>query len=551
MNTALFSTAICAGIGALLWMASSFVGADPLALVITGLIACAYGLGVAELLQFRKSTGSLVNALDTLDSHAPTDADSLTSWLKRLDSSLCNPVRLRISGERVGLPAPAFTPYLLGLLIMLGLLGTFVGMVETLGGAVTALEGSTELEAMRQGLAAPIRGLGLAFGTSVAGVATSAMLGLAASLCRRERMLATRKLDTASSEHLQQFSSSYQRQQAYDNLETQARALPLLGQRLEQLAENLEAMGNTLSDTLLAQQRKFYDHTGKEFTELATSVNKSLENKLGESGRLAGESIRPVVEEAMNGIRENFEISSRQLTRDFESSSKKWIEEQQHTDRQRLEAWTASLQNSQESTVSQLTRAGEEMARLIEVTGETPRAAAEVIAELRREISANIERDNSLLEERQKLVADLGELFSSQEQAMKAQHQGIDTLVGSTAETLQDIGRRFDQQVDTGISGLSGIAAEFSGGSAEISALGETFSKAIERFSDSNQALIGSLGQIEPSLEQSTTRSDEQLGYYVAQAREVIDHSLQSQREIIEQMRELGRQQDFFPAEAS
>jgi hypothetical protein len=69
---------------------------------------------------------------------------------------------------------------------MLGMLGTFLGMVVTLKGAVFALEGTSDLAAIRAAFATPIKGLGLAFGTSVAGVASSAMLGLMAALsnCR-------------------------------------------------------------------------------------------------------------------------------------------------------------------------------------------------------------------------------------------------------------------------------------------------------------------------------------------------------------------------------
>jgi len=44
------------------------------------------------------------------------------------------------------------------------LLGTFLGMVVTLNGAVIALEGTTDLQTMRNTLSAPIKGLGLAFG---------------------------------------------------------------------------------------------------------------------------------------------------------------------------------------------------------------------------------------------------------------------------------------------------------------------------------------------------------------------------------------------------
>ncbi len=106
-------------------------------------------------------------------------------------------MRLRIEGERVGLPGPALTPYLAGLLVLLGMLGTFLGMVVTLNGTGAALRGR-DRPAGRSApsLAAPVKGLGLAFGTSVAGVAASAMLGLMSALCRRERLQAGQLLDT-------------------------------------------------------------------------------------------------------------------------------------------------------------------------------------------------------------------------------------------------------------------------------------------------------------------------------------------------------------------
>jgi hypothetical protein len=52
-------------------------------------------------------------------------------------------------------------------------------------------------------------------------------------------------------------------------------------------------------------------------------------------------------------------------------------------------------------------------------------------------------------------------------------------------------------------------------------------------------------------MEKSTERSDEQMSYYVAQAREIIDQSMLSQREIIEELRRLGQTGDLFAAEAS
>jgi hypothetical protein len=44
-------------------------------------------------------------------------------------------------------------------------------------------------------------------------------------------------------------------------------------------------------------------------------------------------------------------------------------------------------------------------------------------------------------------------------------------------------------------------------------------------------------------MDKSTARSDEQLAYYVAQAREIIDLSILSQKQVVEDLRQItGRQ---------
>ena len=58
-------------------------------------------------------------------------------------------------------------------------------------------------------------------------------------------------------------------------------------------------------------------------------------------------------------------------------------------------------------------------------------------------------------------------------------------------------------------------------------------------FTATNEKLIDSLQRIEGAIGQSMARSDEQLAYYVAQAREVIDLSISSQQGIVEDLRRL------------
>ena len=56
---------------------------------------------------------------------------------------------------------------------------------------------------------------------------------------------------------------------------------------------------------------------------------------------------------------------------------------------------------------------------------------------------------------------------------------------------------------------------------------------------ESGNALAERLQAVEDALGKSLARSDEQLAYYVAQAREVVDLSVLAQKQIIEELRQL------------
>ena len=197
------------GLAAAGWIGAGYVGSNPLALGVTLLIALFYMAGAFELYRYGRATSGLRQAVAGLE--APPA--SLAGWLDSLPPSLRHAARLRIEGERAALPGPSLTPYLVGLLVLLGMLGTFLGMVVTLRGTGLALESATDLHAIRASLAAPVKGLGFAFGTSIAGVATSAMLGLLSALCRRDRILASQQFDARVATTLRPYSQSYQREE--------------------------------------------------------------------------------------------------------------------------------------------------------------------------------------------------------------------------------------------------------------------------------------------------------------------------------------------------
>lgn len=74
--------------------------------------------------------------------------------------------------------------YMTGLLVFLGLLGTFWGLIETVGsvGAViqslkTGGDASAMFDSLREGLAKPLGGMGISFSSSLFGLAGSLVLG--------------------------------------------------------------------------------------------------------------------------------------------------------------------------------------------------------------------------------------------------------------------------------------------------------------------------------------------------------------------------------------
>jgi hypothetical protein len=701
MTRILSIAAFVLGATIVLWMGSSFMGSNILAFVVTGVIGIVYVLGFMELTRFQRETNSLEHALAQADGKISV----LDDWLDLLAPALRSSVRLRIQGEHVPLPAPMMTPYLVGLLIMLGLLGTFAGMVDTLKGAVSALEGTNELEAIRAGLSAPIKGLSLAFGTSVAGVSASAMLGFVSTLSRRQRVLASHFLDSKMTDAFQNFSLAYNRDQTFKAMQEQAQSLPVVAETLASVAERLTQFSQEINLQLSTNQTQFHAEVSSTFITLADSVDASLKQSVKEnvdsSSRLLDENLQqsirqlqPMISDMLNTVSgdmasthtrltDNVEQQLGKLSQDmtdttkdmaqawqqglgeyqtanntmvervantveslsekmgsastamlsrFGSASEEWLAHQQQQDQQRLTQWHEAFEqtsngvqdtlkdfsSSQQQTTSVLleemrtllasteqlveqridneaqwldrhdtqvqalttqlneqlsalrdeeTRRGDAavaqlndlgavaaehlqqlgagleapMAHLIETASETPRAAAEVISQLRAEISNTMERDNQLLVERQKIFDQLTTVANTLQQSSTEQSDTLQLLASDSADTLKEIGQRFSQQVDTETTRLTDAADHFSGSAVELASVTDAFGTAVEQFGQSTRDVSDTLILIEGSLENSTQRSDEQMGYYVAQAREIIDHTILSQQEMFEQLRQLGR----------
>ncbi|CAJ4630428.1 Methyl-accepting chemotaxis protein [Burkholderia pseudomallei] len=755
-----------AGLAAVCWIGAGYAVSNPVALAVTLVIAAGYLAGALELRRYRQATSTLAQAVAAL-SEPPA---ALGAWLERLHPSLRHAVRVRVEGERVALPGPALTPYLVGLLVLLGMLGTLIGMVMTLRGTGAALESSTDLQAIRASLAAPVKGLGFAFGTSIAGVATSAMLGLLSALCRRERLDAAQALDAKIATTLRVHSHAHQRDETFRLLQRQADLMPTLVDRLQAMMHSLEQQSAASAERQIASQQAFLGKAEETYARLASSVGQSLTDSVAESARVAGSALQPVMETTMaglaretaalhdaltqavqrqlDGLSAGFETTAahvadvwRHALADHQRSSDalaqrlhgsidrivesfdrrsadlldgvrarldatassvsdawrgalgqqeqaneahaernrqaletaaatferhsaallrtigeshsalqatlesrdeqrlatwtdslgsiaaklgtEWAQTsaqaanrqqticdalahtsrdlsaqatafEQHTaallramseshsalqatlesrDEQRLATWTDSLgsiaaklgteweqtsaqaANRQQAIYDALAHTARdlsahtqahasatiaEISQLVQAASEAPRIAAEVVAELRQKLSDSMVRDTAMLEERNRMLATLETLLDAVNHASSEQRAAVDALVATSSALLQRVGTQFTDEVGTQTDRLGGVAAQITGSAVEIASLGDALGAAVQSFGESNDKLVAHLQRIEAALDKSLARSDEQLAYYVAQAREVIDLSMMSQKQIIEELQRVG-----------
>lgn len=697
MNRFLHFLVFAVGLAGVCWIGAGYLASNPLALAVTALIAAVYLAGALELYRYQQSTSTLTAALADL-SESPA---SLDDWLSRLHPGLRTSVRQRIEGDRVGLPGPALTPYLVGLLVLLGMLGTFLGMVATLRGTGLALEGATDLQAIRASLAAPVKGLGFAFGTSVAGVATSAMLGLLSALCRRERIRAAQMLDTKIATALRVYSPAHQRDESFTLLRQQTQGMAAVVDKLQTMMTAMERQDRVLSEGLSARQDDFHAKAEAAYVRLAGSVEQSLRESVAEGARAAATAVQPIVETTMaglardtaalhdtvtqavqrqlDGLSTRFEASSATVadiwknalaehqcasdslagdlrlsldgySQTFEQRSASLLDQvsarmeatassmsqawdtalsrhesasgklardnqlaltstvsafEQHSaslvrtvdqsqselraqwmaqDEQRLAAWNSALDATSAALLRKWDEAGSQAAErqrqlceswvqaadnvaaqaqaqtsgtlaqiagLIQTAEEAPKAAAGLVAEVRQAFSDSMARDNTMLEERNRLLETLGTLLDAVNHASSEQRGAVDALLAGSADMLDRVGAQFTEKLRAEADGLGNVAAQLTGSAVEVASLGEAFGAAVQSFGQSNAALMEHLQRIEAVLDKSIARSDEQLAYYVAQAKEVIDLSIMSQKQIIEELQQMaGRQASAGPVSA-
>ena len=185
---------IVVGIGAAL--APALRHAFEANLALNGMIAAVLLIGIFYIFRQVAMLTPEVRWIDNIRQH---DRAALSGDLPRLLSPLANmlgdrrgrltlsPIAMRTLLDGIGARLDEqreTSRYLIGVLVFLGLLGTFYGLLETVrsvGGVVGSLSGGTDaahaMDALKQSLASPLAAMSTAFSSSLFGLAGSLVLG--------------------------------------------------------------------------------------------------------------------------------------------------------------------------------------------------------------------------------------------------------------------------------------------------------------------------------------------------------------------------------------
>jgi hypothetical protein len=256
LNSGLFAILLsgAAGGALVLHAARAYQGESGWGFALVLLIGLGFVAGMIELVWRDRRSVSLRRQCSNLPTHL-ADRPALEALRTGLSPRLRAEIDALLGGRRGAVEAPTFTGHLVGLLVMLGLLGTFLGFVDTLAGARMVLERSTDIDAIRNGLAAPLSGLTRSFGTSLAGVAASAALGLAAASVRRGEARARGALTHFAAGPLAPFTPAGRQLAALESLGRHGDALPRAADALTSAVARLESLSVDLVEAQRAGAR--------------------------------------------------------------------------------------------------------------------------------------------------------------------------------------------------------------------------------------------------------------------------------------------------------
>jgi hypothetical protein len=209
--------------------------------------------------------------------------------------------------------------YMTGLLIFLGLLGTFWGLIETVGSVGKVVEtlkpggdSASVFETLREGLAAPLGGMGIAFSSSLFGLAGSLVLGFLD--------LQANQAQNSFYNEMEEWLSGLTRLTGRDptHLASEVNIPAYVQAMLEQTAENLENLQRAVARS---EENQGTVHSGLiALTERLTALGDQIATEQALLARLIAsqEELRPLLGRLVDSESGGFDEATRNHIRNMD-----------------------------------------------------------------------------------------------------------------------------------------------------------------------------------------------------------------------------------------
>ncbi len=494
---------IAGGVGLSIVMRAGAVyrATDRLAFGLVTLIGAGLIVGTIELAHRARRARALGREAEALPTPATIEAIESTS------PTLRTMLQARVAGMAAPASAPPLAAYLLGLLVMLGLLGTFLGLFDSLRGAREALTTSADPAALRAALAAPMQGLSRAFGTSAAGVSASAMLGLALVFARRAEAHAATAVARYAVGPLSSITVARRTLDALEAIALQGAALPGASASMERAATTLAGLSDVMRDELRA---------------VTEGVRVELRDASAASARAAAEAVAPRLDAVVAQAAASSRDQARALTASLDSANAARVgREREHFE---------SIQRSFEKAALSVTNAQRAEAEALRatITSEAKRVVDEMVTAQTLLADAESVRAERIAGALEAAVARSSEDVRASTERVVAQLEGDATRIG--AKVGEGIGA-VTAHIEFDLQALSAKLAE------GLSIVSEKLDTRLEqvggRLDAASVRLEGAVVQASDRLGESVTRAAAHLDDSVTAATKRLDEGVGASTDLL------------------
>jgi hypothetical protein len=517
--TSRVTISVCGAVGlvVLARAAAYYARVDALALGLVAAMAVALVGSIAELLARVSRAERMTREVAALPRPATTAAvEGASEGLRPL-------LLARIAATPGGgTGAAPLAGYVVGLLVMLGLLGTFLGLFETLRGAREALGSSGDVESLRASLAAPMQGLTRSFGTSAAGVSASAMLGLAVAIARGVEGRFGQVLSVYSSVALAPLTVQGRQLDALERLAKQGDAWPKAVIALDEAAGKIGALQAAVGDA----HARVAEQAATALRGAVEGIRVELERAVVQSASAAEKALAPLVRGAVEGsveaVRGHVADVGARMAADLEARREADERSARVRDEaaQRLAASEDARTQALAARWEQTTRALESTIEAVERRGETRDAAfAKASADLAEGARGAVEAATARLDASGERSVEQGRRIEALAAALESRAEGAASIA--------------EQQRDAVSTLVSTVATRIEALDAQARAAHEEQRKAVD-------ALVGAVTKRIEALDgQTKTGHEEQrkavesLFAALARRAEALDAQMRSGHELL------------------